>query len=142
MVLTRSMENLNLLGLNTTQQINEHTNNIQNNLSPLPTTSINTTTTLTNENMTLSLQNRNGFFVKLLKFWIENHHARFIHVETLFNIHNISDENVKYQNVIVALSQEVVAKIIDIVQVPSTTNKYEKFKNALSERFLLGPMFV
>ncbi|XP_065356419.1 uncharacterized protein LOC135950819 [Calliphora vicina] len=76
--------------------------------------------------------------VKLPPFWISCPQAWFIQTEIQFNIKQITDDTTKYQHVIIALPQEVIIKILDVLQKPPTLNKYEFLKNTLCERFSLS----
>lgn len=76
--------------------------------------------------------------LKLPQFWTSCPAAWFIQIEMLFDINQIRDDVRKYQYVTVALSQEVVTKILDILQAPPANNKYEFIKKVLCERFSLS----
>lgn len=73
--------------------------------------------------------------VKLPNFWMVCPQAWFISVESQFNTKNISIDTTKYEYVISALSQEAVIKVLDILQNPPATRKYETLKKALIERY-------
>ena len=75
--------------------------------------------------------------LKLPSFWISCQETWFIQTEMQFDIKQIVDDTIKYQNVIVALPQEVITKILDILHNPPITNKYEFIKRVLCERFSL-----
>lgn len=86
--------------------------------------------TITNNNDISSL--------KLPTFWISCPEAWFMQAEMQFNIKHVKDDTVKFQHVIVALPQEVITKILDILQKPPTIAKYEFIKKTLCERFSLS----
>lgn len=73
--------------------------------------------------------------VKLPSFWMVCPQAWFISVESQFNTKNISIDTTKYEYVISALSQEAVIKVLDILQNPPATRKYETLKKTLIERY-------
>lgn len=76
--------------------------------------------------------------LKLPQFWTSCPHAWFIQIDMQFQMHNIGDDNLKYQYVITSLSQDVILKILDVVQNPPLNAKYEFIKRILCERFSLG----
>lgn len=76
--------------------------------------------------------------IKLPQFWTECPQVWFLLVEGQFELHNIFDDNVKFQNVLIALQRETIAKIIDIINPPPLTNKYTIIKKVLIERFSLS----
>lgn len=75
---------------------------------------------------------------KLPPFWISCPEAWFIQTEMQFNVKRVIDDTIKYQHVIIALPQEVITKILDILQNPPTVNKYGFIKKVLCDRFSLS----
>lgn len=82
--------------------------------------------------------NNNISSLKLPSFWISCPEAWFVQTEMQFNIKQVVDDTTKYQHVIVALPQDVITKILDILHKPPSTNKYEFIKRVLCERFSLS----
>lgn len=129
MVLTRSMENLNLITMHSNSNVVENDNQMANsNNQPVLDNNI---------NPNISNQSRSSH-IKLPQFWIDNPNAWFIQADTIFNIHNITNDDIKYQNTIIALTQEVITKVIDVIQSPPLINKYILLKKTLCERFSMS----
>ena len=122
MVLTRSMENLNLIDNNL------QNNALTNNASPISTQNGLSSMSSGVNHPTENLPVANKTFLKLPQFWVENPFAWFTHIEILFSLNNIIDEHLKYQYVVVNLPEEVITKVIDIIQEPLTINKYTQIK--------------
>lgn len=153
MVLTRSFTRNNILleppQSDTTSNLNS---SIINPLSESTPTSIieeteQQTTTIQNQSFsTMNNQvfsfppnyNVNNISLKLPCFWTSCPEAWFIQTEIQFNIKQINDDTDKYYHVVVALPQEVITKVLDILQKPPLTNKYEFLKKHLCERFSLS----
>lgn len=96
--------------------------------------------TTTNQNAStnnfLSVPN-NNIKLKLPQFWTSCPHVWFIQIETQFQLHNIENDNIKYQYVITFLSQDAILKVLDIIKNPPIINKYDNIKKTLCERFSL-----
>lgn len=141
MVLTRSQtsnENDAFHDAITTRHISE--NSTSHNLNPqqitvntqnhIPSTSISS-----QQHSILNNQTNN---LKIPQFWTYCPQAWFLQIDMQFQLHNIEDDNIKYQYVVTSLSQEAILKILDIVQSPPLTFKYETIKKVLIERFSLN----
>ena len=81
---------------------------------------------------------QNNTIVKLPQFWSTCPHAWFIQVDLLFEIKNILNDDLKYKFVITSLTEDVILKILDIVQNPPQEDKYKILKNTLCERYSIS----
>lgn len=75
---------------------------------------------------------------KLPTFMTNCPEAWFLLIEGQFLIQNITNDFLKFHYVFCALPQEVITKIIDIVNPPPTENKYQCIKKTLLERFSIS----
>lgn len=114
-------------------------------LTTQSSTGINTSTTTTTPILsTSSSQSLNSvsssqiYKLKLPSFWSTCPEAWFIQAEMQFLLHNVDDDNIKFQLVIISLSQDIITKVLDVVQNPPSIRKYESIKKALCERFSLS----
>lgn len=89
----------------------------------------------TQTNSTIQIPEMAAAAVKLPNFWMMCPQAWFISVESQFSTKNITADNTKYEYVISALPQESVIKVLDILQNPPITRKYETLKKVLIERY-------
>lgn len=76
--------------------------------------------------------------VKLPQFWTTCPQAWFVTAEAQFSAKKISSDTTKYDYTLMALPEEVVTTVLDIVQNPTIFNKYEHLKSALIGRFSLS----
>lgn len=76
--------------------------------------------------------------LKLPQFWTLYPQAWFVQVDSLFELHNVNNDNTKFQHVISSLSQEVILKVLSFIQNPPNINKYEALKNTLCEKYSLS----
>ena len=102
---------------------------MQSNLPILNTRENNRTENL-NEIMATSL--------KLPLFWTDYPEAWFIHIETLFRTKNITQDNTKYEYLIISLPQDVIVSVLDIIQNPEISDKYLNLKKHLIERHTIS----
>ena len=77
-------------------------------------------------------------FVKLPIFWTSCPEAWFIQAEMQFSLHNIIDDEKRYQNVVISLPESVITNVIDIIQNNHSNDKYNQIKLALCKRFSLS----
>lgn len=76
--------------------------------------------------------------LKLPQFWTNCPDAWFIQIEMQFATKGISIDQTKYEYIITALPQEVIIKVLDVIQNPPATNRYLNLKNVLIERHSLS----
>lgn len=76
--------------------------------------------------------------IKLPQFWTQCPQAWFIQVDTLFELHNVNNDNTKFQHIIASLSQEVILKVLHFIQNPPNIDKYNALKNSLLEKYSLS----
>lgn len=97
-------------------------------------------TSSSTDTVTNNIHNMNqcNVTVKLPQFWTSCPHAWFIQVELLFELKNIINDDLKYKYVIASLTEDIILKILDIVQVPPQEDKYKILKNILCERYTIS----
>lgn len=76
--------------------------------------------------------------VKLPQFWTSCPDAWFVQVEMQFATKNISVDQTKYEYIITALPQEVIIKVLDVIQNPPVSDRYVNLKKVLIERHSLS----
>lgn len=76
--------------------------------------------------------------VKLPQFWTSCPDAWFVHAEMQFATKGITTDQTKYEYIITALPQEVIIKVLDIIQNPTTNDRYRNLKKILIERHSLS----
>lgn len=76
--------------------------------------------------------------LKIPQFWSSLPEAWFLQVDLQFQLHNITNDDTKYQFIITSLSQEAILKVLDIVQNPPLSQKYVTVREALCKRFSLS----
>lgn len=101
-------------------------------------TTENHTASSVNNHQQHTINNNHTHNLKIPQFWTYCPQAWFLQIDMQFQLHNIEDDNIKYQFIVTSLSQEAILKILDIVQKPPLTNKYEIIKKILCERFSLS----
>lgn len=114
-------------------------NTTQNGINYQPNTTNTENHTVSNSNTQQHTTNYNqNPNLKIPQFWTYCPQAWFLQIDMQFQLHNIEDDTVKYQYIVTSLSQEAILKILDIVQNPPLTQKYETIKKILCERFSLS----
>ncbi|XP_037820416.1 uncharacterized protein LOC119609643 [Lucilia sericata] len=76
--------------------------------------------------------------VKLPQFWTNCPEAWFVHAEMQFATKGTTIDQTKYEYIITALPQDVIIKVLDIIQNPTTTDRYLNLKKGLIERHPLS----
>lgn len=76
--------------------------------------------------------------VKLPQFWTTCPDAWFVHAEMQFATKGITTDQTKYEYIITALPQEVIIKVLDIIQNPPVSGRYLNLKKILIERHSLS----
>lgn len=76
--------------------------------------------------------------VKLPQFWTNCPDAWFVQVEMQFATKNIGVDQTKYEYIITALPQEVIVKVLDVIQNPPARDRYLNLKKILIERHSLS----
>lgn len=122
MVNTRSMS-----------QQNSDTNATENNaeFQDAQSIPISNTTSIPMSNML----NVSHLTVKLPNFWVSCPESWFIQTELTFTYKGILDDTTKYQLVVIALSEDILNRLIDVIHNPPTENKYDYIKRIMLERF-------
>ena len=77
--------------------------------------------------------------VKLPELWLSDVPAWFLHVEALFRLRGVDDDNSKYFLVVAALDQESTRKAMTLLSAPPANGKYDSLKNLLLRRYSLSP---
>ncbi|XP_046810027.1 uncharacterized protein LOC124420610 [Lucilia cuprina] len=72
--------------------------------------------------------------IKLLQFWTNCPEAWFIHAEMQFANRKVTQDITKYEYVVTALPQDVIVTVLDIIQKPPSSNRYDHLKKILIER--------
>lgn len=134
MVLTRS-STINETALDNTMNVPVNGPSSSTESLVTPNTNTNTQSTITNQVPHTMSANRS---FKLPTFWSEYPDAWFIHAEVQFTLNEVTDETIKYNQVLVSLPQDIICKVLDCIQNPPTSNKYEHLKKALCERLSLS----
>ncbi|GFR08686.1 transposon Ty3-I Gag-Pol polyprotein [Trichonephila clavata] len=73
--------------------------------------------------------------VKLPPIWTNNIKLWFVHSESNFALSAITNDQTKYNNIIVAIDPETLSSVSDILFKPPATNKYNDFKERLIAEF-------
>lgn len=113
-------------------------------LDALPAQNPPTSTTINNDNENQTTVNSRPLTfspipnLKIPQFWSSLPEAWFLQVDLQFQLHNITNDDTKYQFIITSLSQDAILKVLDIVQNPPLTQKYDAVKEALCKRFSLS----
>jgi len=76
--------------------------------------------------------------VKLPVFWVQNPAVWFAQAESQFALRGITRDSTKYHHVVSSLDNDSACRILDLLQVPPTTNMYKTIKARLSEAFMLS----
>ena len=82
-----------------------------------------------------NIHNVSHLTVKLPKFWVSCPESWFIQTELTFTYKGILDDTTKYQLVVIALSEDILNRLIDVIHNPPTENKYDYIKRIMLERF-------
>lgn len=72
--------------------------------------------------------------IKLPPFWAKCPTTWFIQVETQFSINKVKKDRIKYEHVIVALPQDIIMTVVDIIENPPAKDLYSTLKKTLIER--------
>lgn len=72
--------------------------------------------------------------VRLPNFWVNSPYTWFVQAEAQFVLHNVRSDRLRYHLIISALPQDMVETVIDVLQNPPDTNKYENLKQTLINR--------
>lgn len=76
--------------------------------------------------------------IKLPSFWPNSPSTWFIQAEAQFSLGRIKKDSNRYNYVVAALPQDVAESIVDILEAPPLTEKYEYLKKVLIERHSLS----
>ena len=76
--------------------------------------------------------------LKLPTFWTSQPEVWFTQAEAQFNLRRITSDETKYFYVVAALDQDTATRLIDLIQRPPDTDKYNKLKERLVDTFGLS----
>ena len=76
--------------------------------------------------------------LKLPNFWSEQPLVWFTQAEAQFAIRNITSDDTKYYYVVAALDQATAKRVIDLLQHPPSTKKYDTLRIRLTDTFGLS----
>ena len=76
--------------------------------------------------------------IKLPQFWISCPETWYIQTELTFAFKGVVDDTAKYQLVVISLSEDILAKLIDVIHNPPLENKYDYIKRIILERFSIN----
>ncbi len=89
-------------------------------------------------NAATSQENVMTISLKLPQFWADQPRVWFTQAEAQFAIRHITADATKFHYVVGALDQEVASRIIDLLEDPPATDKYETLKKRLIETYVLS----
>ena len=76
--------------------------------------------------------------VKLPTFWAAQPKVWFAQAEAQFHLRSITTDETKYFHVVAALDQETATRLIDLINSPPASDKYDAIKKRLTETFDLS----
>lgn len=91
--------------------------------------------TLRHEEQNVEIQAHEFRNVKLSTFWRNRPKLWFAYLEKEIAAYRIRSDEIKYSTIIRHLDEQMIFAVADILEQPPETDKYNKLKNALIERF-------
>ena len=82
-------------------------------------------------------QEANAVALKLPVFWPEEPEVWFSQAEAQFELRNITQDATKYHYVVASLDQATAKRLLDLLQNPPATNKYDAIRLRLLQTFCL-----
>ena len=79
----------------------------------------------------------NAVAVKLPEFWPELPRLWFATAEAQFEVAQITQDNTKYSHVVKVLGQKTAKSIVDLLENPPDTNRYDTLKQQLTAKYQL-----
>ena len=76
--------------------------------------------------------------LKLPDFWVTSPAAWFVHVESLFALHGLVDDDRQYHYVVAALPSSVASRLVGLLTRPPAYDKYDALKTHLLYSFTLS----
>jgi cleavage and polyadenylation specificity factor subunit 1 len=76
--------------------------------------------------------------LKLPTFWASQPRAWFVQAEAQFTIRGITQDSTKYAYLVSSLDQQTAERILDVLEAPPTSEKYETLKDRLLSTFSLS----
>ena len=127
----------------TTADTTNTTTTVTTTTAPLTTnttsSSSRTTLTFSNEELRRAMTNTENISMKIPPFWSTSPLAWFIQAEAQFDLARVNTDAKRYTHLVASLSQEVVEKVLDVIQTPPNPNtRYETLKKTILERLSLS----
>lgn len=85
----------------------------------------------------MNADNVSAVSVKLPTFWPANAAVWFVQAEAQFATRGITADETKYYHVVAALDQDTATRVLDLIQAPPASNKYQALKERLQQTFML-----